>query len=204
MNPGQFSGTQRSSPRWAAEFRGRDQLVPWGARLDPTQFFATDAVRVAVTAAVAQNGNAIPVTALTGPIPAGTVLDFGGGKFARVSVAAVTGAVNIAVDPIPTALVGGEVAMYRGTGLVNVPSGTYVGRTIAERDAGQGYGPADPADDERFLTAFDVTDAMKNPDVEFYRPGQPVKENYLPGWAGLSAPVQAAIRAQYICTLGAE
>lgn len=83
-----------------------------------------------------------------------------------------------------------------------IPSGTAVGRTFAERDAGTGYGPAGDADDEVYLVAFDVTDAVLNSDVELYRPNSVVKETYVPGFAGLSAAVKAKLRAAYVCTVG--
>lgn len=95
-------------------------------------------------------------------------------------------------------------------GRKNVPSGTIVGRTYAERDAGGGFGPVAftagtaVTDEEVYIVAFDVTDAAKNPDVELYRPHRVVKENFLPGWDALDSAVQDEIRARYTCTLGAE
>lgn len=84
-----------------------------------------------------------------------------------------------------------------------IAAGTMLGRTYAERDAGTGYGPVDPVgDNEMYLLAFDVTDAVKNPDCDLLRHGTLVKENYLPGWSGLAANVQAAIRANYQTTIG--
>lgn len=85
-----------------------------------------------------------------------------------------------------------------------IPSGTPIGRTIAERDAGDAFGPADAADDEVFLLAFDIPDAVLNDDAELYRPGSAVKENFLPGWAGLAAGVKTVIRDLYVCYRGAE
>lgn len=87
-----------------------------------------------------------------------------------------------------------------------IPAGTVLGRTIAERDASTGYGPCadtDPAG-EVYIVAFDVTDALDIDDVELYRPNSIVKENFLPGWAGLSAAVKALVRARYLCVRGAE
>lgn len=89
-------------------------------------------------------------------------------------------------------------------GRKNVPSGTILGRTLAERDAGTGFGPAGIADEEIFINYFEVTDAVELDDVEMYRPGSQVKENFLPGWSGVAAGVKTLVRALYICTLGAE
>ncbi|MBX6772689.1 MAG: hypothetical protein IRY83_13245 [Chloroflexi bacterium] len=85
-----------------------------------------------------------------------------------------------------------------------IPAGTAVGRTFAERDAGAGFGPATATDDEIYLTAFDVTDATLNADVELYRHGSIVKENFLPNFAGLDAGVIAKLRALYTTTKGVD
>lgn len=89
-------------------------------------------------------------------------------------------------------------------GKKNIPSGTVLGRTLVERDAGTGFGPADAADGEIFILAFDVTDAAALDDAEMYRPGSQVRENFLPGFDALAAGVKTAVRARYLCTLGAE
>jgi hypothetical protein len=89
-------------------------------------------------------------------------------------------------------------------GRKNIPSGTILGRTLAERDAGTGFGPAADTDDEIFVNYFEVTDAAENDDVELYRHGSQIKENFLPGWGSVAAGVKTALRARYICTLGAE
>lgn len=79
----------------------------------------------------------------------------------------------------------------------NVPSGTVIGRTYAERDAGDGFGPADALDDEIFILLFDVEDPDVSPECELYRHGSLVAENLLPGWGGLAAGIQTALRANY-------
>jgi hypothetical protein len=56
----------------------------------------------------------IGVTTLTGPIPSGTVLDFGTNKFARLTANAAAGATSLTVAAIPKALAGGETATYQG------------------------------------------------------------------------------------------
>lgn len=84
-----------------------------------------------------------------------------------------------------------------GDGRKYIPSGTIVGRTYTERDAGNGYGPAADADDEVYIVAFDVSDALDVDDVEIYRPNSMVYENFLPGWAGASATIKGKIRAAY-------
>lgn len=91
-----------------------------------------------------------------------------------------------------------------GQGRKPVPAGTFIGRTLAERDANAGFGPWLTGDEDVYLVAFDVLDAVINADVELYRNQAMVYENWLPGWAGLSAPTKAAIRAKYQCIVGKE
>jgi hypothetical protein len=197
------TGPVLSSGRWMGDFGSRDYIVPGGAKVDATQFTPSDRVVVNVGAAgAAQFAVSVPVDALTGPIPVGTIITFNAGKKLRLSVAALTGATALTTDPIPLALVDADVSEYVGYGDLYIPSGTCVGRTIAERDALTGYGPAADADDEFFLVAWDVTDARHVDDVELYRPGGTVYENFLPGFAALSATVKAKIRLLYQCTIG--
>lgn len=190
---------------WAGDFRDRDHLIPGGAKLDAAQFYDIDASTVVVGAAGAAGAaTSVPVAALTVAIPSGTVLNFGTNKFARLTVAAAVGATTLTVAAIPTALVSGDTATYPGVGAtVTVPSGTAVGRTIAERDAGTAYGPAGASDDEVYLVAFDVYDVVINADVELYRPNSIVKETFVPGFAALASGVKTKLRAAYVCTTGA-
>lgn len=88
-----------------------------------------------------------------------------------------------------------------------IPSGTIIGRTRAERDAGTGFGPAADADEEFGIVMFDVDDALHLPDCDIYRPGAGlvVYSTFLPVWGTLSAAVQAAIRDRYnVQTLAPE
>lgn len=80
-----------------------------------------------------------------------------------------------------------------------VPSGTVVGRTYAERDISQGYGPAAVADDEVHIVYHDVEDALHINDCTLYRgkAGLIVKETFLPGFSGLASGVKALVRAAY-------
>lgn len=198
------TGPTTGSPEWAGDFRGREHLIPGGAKVDAYSFLAALAVTVAVAAAAAGAVSIVPDAPLTGVIPSGTRLNFGAGKFAVTTATVGIGATAIPVEPIPLALDGTESATFTPQGAVGIPSGTVVGRTIAERDAKTPFGPADAADDEIFLVAFDVSDALRVNDIELYRPNSIVKENYLPEvLAGtLDAGVLAEVRARYICTTG--
>lgn len=200
--------SQSAGRAWIGDFLNgeREHLIPGGAKLDAAQFAGERAVRAVVGAAGALAGaTTVPVAALSGAIPVGTTLDFGGAKFARLTVAAATGATSLTVAAIPTALVSGDTATYLPAGAFKtVPSGTVLGRTLAERDASTPFGPAADTDDEVYLLAFDVVDATVNNDVTLYRPGSLVKENFLPGVAALSATIRGKLRTTYVCTRGAN
>lgn len=189
------------TPRWMADYGDRESLYPFPLRLDYAQFVAANIVAVTATAA-AQNAETVTVTALTGDIPEGTVLYFTSTKIAILTKTALKGETVINVRPLPTALAGGEVYNYVPR-VLYIPSGTFVGRTLAERDAGTLYGPWTSGDDEAFLIAFDITDMMDNTDAVAYRRGKVVRENYLPGWAALAGGTKTAIRAAYQCVVGA-
>jgi hypothetical protein len=204
----QVTGTanQLTSPVWAGDFLDREHLYPGGAKVDPAQFFATDSVLVKLSAAAAIDDVAISFDALSGPIPSGTLLHFGQSKeFARTTAAAAAGATTVAVEALPAALEDDDEARYVGVGTQpkRIIAGTLVGRTFAERAAGTSFGPAADADDEVLLVAFDVTDAARNSDVELYRPGSIVKENFLPNFSSLSVALLAKLRATYATTRGA-
>ena len=258
---------------WAAEALSPDKLIPGGAKLAASQFEAEDAAVVTTTAdadpadttlavsalsnpipsgtllnfgsraaqtvtagAAIATATALPVTALTAPIPAGTVLYFGTNKFARVTADAAQGATSLTVAALPTALAGaetasipsssivarttanaiagatsitvealpeailtGDSATYAGAGVKKkrIPSGTLLGRTYTERDAGTGFGPWTNGDDEPFILAFEITDAANRPECELVAHGTKVYENSLPGWTGSTSQFKAAVRGAY-------
>lgn len=192
-----------ASPRWAGDFGSRDYLLPGGATVEPSLFLKKDAVVVDVGAAGAGIGAvAVPVNALTGKIPSGTVLSFGGTKQAVLTADALAGAVSLTVAALPVALVDADVTTYPGIGKKVIPSGTVLGRTYAERDAGTGFGPAADADDEVYLNFFQIDDADSVSDVELYRGRGVVYENFLPVFSTLSATIKAKLRAFYTCSIG--
>lgn len=192
-------------PRWAGEPFRKELLMPAGGKVDPAQFFAEDSVAVVVGAAgAAANATSVPVAALSGPIPNGTTIRLGVKKFATLTVAAIASDTALTVEALATALVSGDAGRYSGTKKITIPSGVLLGRTFAERDAKTPFGLAADADDELFLLAFGVLDASLNDNVELYRHGGLVKENYLPAFATLSATLQGKIRTLYHTTIGWE
>lgn len=199
------SSNQQTGAAWAGDFFDREHLIPGGAKLDAAQFLATDGVTVTTTSSAAADATSIAVSALSGALPSGTMLYFGEAKeFAMLTAAAAADATSITVQALPAAIESGDSATYAGTtGIKRVVSGTAIGRTYIERDAGTGYGPAAAADDEIYLLAFDVTDASISPDIEIYRPGSIVKETFVPNWSSLASGVKSALRSKYVCTTGA-
>lgn len=201
------TGPTLSTGRWKGDYGGRDYLIPGGAKVDATQFRAVDAVFVDVGAAgAAQGAVAVPVGALSGPIPSGTVLYFSGTKVAVLTAPAAKGAVSLAVAALPTALVDADTTWFNGStgAVVYIPSGTPLGRTFAERDANTGFGPALDTDDEIFLSGFDILDASHIDDTELWRHNAVVYETYLPGWAGYTANLKAKLRTLYQCANGGQ
>lgn len=194
--------------RWAGDFIGADTILPIPGKVDAATFDAEGSVKVVVSGAgAAQGATSIPTaSALTGAIPAGIVLRFSSDEFATVNGAGgVAGQSSVPVEALVNALESADTATYPGTsGRKFIPSGTVFGRTFAERAANAPWGPAADTDDEILIGTREIFDASKMSDMEFYRPGKVVKENYLPNWANLSAAVKAKIRAIYVTTVGVD
>lgn len=195
---------QLTGAAWAGDYFDRGHMVPGGARVLAAAW-ATTAYTITATEPALAAATAITVAALPVAIPAGTILDFlGTGKLAHVTTAAAAGATTLVVTALDAALDDNDTAAFYvyDAPPVTIPSGAIVGRTIAERENGDAFGPA-VAGDEVYIVCFDVYDATVNADVELYRPGSIVKENQLPGWASVPAAVKALVRAAYTCTSGA-
>lgn len=200
----QGSNPQSSGKYWLGSFvAGRDHLLPAGGRVNPADFVREDAVRVTLTAQVAAAATSMPVTALTGSIPAGTLLRFGAGMYAYTSALVNAGATAVPIEAAPAIITNGSSATYAGLGKKIIHHGTILGRTYAERDASVGYGPAADADDEIYILWNDVTDADVDPDCELMFSGV-IKENFLPNWATLSATIKGKLRTQFRCIRGTD
>jgi hypothetical protein len=198
------------SPEWMGDFSGRDTLLAGGAMLDPATFMREDGTNVQLRAAAAQGAVQILVDALTNTVPANTLLRFAAGQYAYTTTVALAGADTIAVEALPVAIPDNALARYMGTGKVHIPSGTYVGRTYAQRAAGQPFhsiafdGSGNVTDEETYLLAREILDAEADPECTLYRPGSLVYENFLPGWLTLPVGVRNHIRQRYETSIGAE
>lgn len=199
-----------ANPAWAKDYLNREHLIAGGSIVDPAQFPRDNAVAVTVGAGgAAQGATSIPVTALAGPIPAGSSLRFNNGLQTFVTADAAAGATAITVQALPFAVAAGATSQYLGTGRVYIRNGTVVGRTYAERDAGTGFGPVSDGDvaagaGEAYILAHDIDDALDNPSATLYRHGSMVDEAHFPGWASLSAAVRTYLRTNYQCMRGAD
>lgn len=227
----------RVQPTWMGTPHTQDKvLLPGGGHLDTQQFLnqVAESYLTVAAAGAAAGATTIPLTTALAPsvqsvtaIPAGTVLInqgtilyFGGSRFARLAAPGKLGDTTLTTDPLPTALVSGDRAPYStsfslfpaGNNFPNavysaspiVTSGILIGRTWAERDAGTGYGPAVVATDEEIgILAMDVNLEVGN-ECEIYmaNAGNTVYENFLPNWATLPAADKAFIRSRYVAITG--
>lgn len=187
---------------WFGDFGNREHLVAGGGQLDTTANFAAEGdVTVHNTAVANVGATSIAVTALTGAIPSGTALDFGG-VVAVLSAPAAAGATSLSVQPLGEQIPDESDAVYDSlAGTEVVRAGTIVGRTWTESDAGAPFGPAADTDDEIYLTVADVDLAQGN-EVSLVRHGSRIKINFLPTWAGASSALKTKLRAAYETTHG--
>lgn len=176
------------SGEWRQDELGREHVLAEGGRLLAAGFPFTGQVTVTAPSGAALAATSITVSALSGPIPTGTTLDFTGtGELVKLTSAALEGATSIAVEALDAAIEAGDTATYVPAGARRfVPSGTLVGRTIAERDAGTGYGPWVSGDVDGGLIVHDVFDADADPEIALYRHNSLVAEKYLPSGVNLT------------------
>jgi len=196
-----YIGNTRSSPRWAGDYGGRDHIEAWPAKIDPTLFVDQAGIVVTVSGTAAQNATSISISALVLSalantvlvaqgnvlIPSGTVLDFGGGKFARLTADAINGATTLTVSALPTALAAADTATYSWFGTTYIPSGVLISRSNPNRTSTGLFGPANLSHEEIYLLYDDIADAKQFTDCTMYRHRWLVKENYLPNYAAMVA-----------------
>lgn len=211
---------ENTHPVWLKDWTSRDRQLPGGAMVDPTAFPKADQTTLTADATAAAGATAIQLAAAIPEddrgadilIPSGTLLDFGT-NVVTLSQDAQTGDTALQVEAISAGGVNaGDDAVYAGDGPIFVPPGTVVGRTRAEAEASQGFGPVDFTagtsvdDDEVYLTLFPVQDASENPEVELLRPGAATVIVYdlLPNWATLDPVVQQWVHDNFTTTQAAD
>lgn len=200
-----FTPYTRVTPNWlGAKITDPKVVIPGGVGLNAAEFFREDRVVVTLAAGAVTAGankTLTTATALTGNIPAGTILDFGAGEFATLTAGATKGSTSITGVTLASDLEGAESATYLGVGKIKAEGGTLVGRTLAERDAGTGYGIADPTNDEQFCILLHDVDLSEEDVAPGIQPmaGNVIYENLLPGWSALSSDAKAKVRSLYHC-----
>jgi len=208
-----FSTDTIGYQNFLAEDLSSYNLVPAGARINPTEFAAFDSIFVTVaTGGAAVNAVSVPIAPLaalatvgTVILPIGTLLNFGVKKFALLTAPALAGAVAITVQALATALVATETANYYPYDSKPIQAGLLVGRTFAQRDSNTPYGVADvAADDDIYLIGVGCVNANTNPEIVLLRHGALIYENRLPGWATMTAPQKAKVRELYHCITSAN
>lgn len=118
--------TTGSSPGFVADHgsvvRNTGRQILWASVPDK---YRTTAVLVKLNGAASADATSLTVDALSGAIPAGTLLHFGESKeFARVTVAAAAGATSLTVEALPAAIEDNDEAYYAGDGVKRIKAGT--------------------------------------------------------------------------------
>lgn len=185
----------------------RQHILPGGAQLDAAANFGNSGdFTVHNTAVAAVGATSITVSALPESVPAGTTLEFTGGKFAVTTATAAAGATSLAVEPLGEQIADeSDAVVDTVAGEDVVVSGTLVGRTVAERNAGAAFGPAADADDEIYITIGDSDLARAvdgRADVDLIRHGSLIKVNFLPAYAAASSAIKTKLEAFYELQLG--
>ncbi|MEO1399686.1 MAG: hypothetical protein AAFV72_00340 [Cyanobacteria bacterium J06635_1] len=188
-------------PDWIADELGAHSLLPAGTQADITQFSYSDSQTLTLAAGAVTAGAGATLTlteALESDILRGVILDFGEGELFVLEQRANRGDTTL-IGTLAAAVEGGETYLYPGSsGRTVVRSGALVGRTFAERDAGDGFGPADAAnDDEIYLVAFQNEYAEQDAGITLLRHECLVYENRLPDWDTMGATAQAKVRELY-------
>lgn len=200
-----YNSFTRTDPQWCAEFLAPERLIPAGTQADISQFSFSDAQTITLTPGAVAAGEGVTLTLaspLTAPIRKGQTLDFGAGEIFTLSERAEQGATSLVGD-LADAVEGGESAEYAGiSARTYVPDGIFVGRTFAERDAGDKFGPAEiTTDDEVYLVAFANDDLETDAGITFVRHRHLIYENKLPGWGEMNAAEKAKVRELYDCVV---
>lgn len=174
-------------------------LMPHGAKFNPAGVDAVDKTTLTVQGAIVAGATKIPLTTKLNNsvgIVSGMTLRFGAVDVVTSSWTSPE-AKEIMVYPTSGAIADATVLSYPGYGARPLRSGTTVGRTVAERDAGALFGLGDGGDYELFLVAFDVPDVTTKNEIVLVRWGTRIKENRIPGFGALAAGVQVKLRQLY-------
>lgn len=150
-----YEKTSAVLPNFIVDWNGIDRTggrqIDWPSVGDQ---YRSGAVRVEIAANAAADAESLSLeNALTGALSKGTVLQFGPDKYATLTAAAAEGATTLAVEPLTTALVDGDVAYYGGTGKKVIPAGSAMHE--------QADGTLIPRDGDNAATGILLTDATE-------------------------------------------
>ncbi len=194
---------QASDAAFMGDFGDREHIVAGGAQLDSTaQFTGAGEYTIKINDAAAHAGDTtVTVDALPVALPDNTELNFGG-VILKLNGAKAAGQTSLTVDALAGEIADDAEASYDATADSRlVLSGTLVGRTYTEQQAGDPFGPAGDSDDEVFIVIGDV-DLEQSNDCDLVRHGSLIKTNFLPSFAGASSTVKAKLQAQYELIVG--
>jgi hypothetical protein len=191
---------QTASAAFMGDPSNREHILPGGIMLDASAFGGNPGVvNVKVNDAdVNAAETSFGVDALPGDIPSGTVLLFSDGSFAKLSADAAEGATSLTVVALTHDIADDATASYDPEPTFDlVAAGTLVGRTIAEQQNGDPFGPYGDSDDEIYIVAdeTDVSDGDVGTNV--VRHGSLIKTNFLPSWTDASAAAKTDLQAAY-------
>ncbi|NMG11135.1 hypothetical protein [Brasilonema sp. UFV-L1] len=189
---------------WVGESLNYNTLMPHGALINPIGIEAIDKATLEVKTAIAANDKKIELKNKINNgagIPSGMTLTFGATSVIT-SRWASSDATTLEIFPSPGVIAADTSYNYPGYGARPLYSGWAVGRTFAERDAGTPFTLAADTDDEIYLIAFDVPDALRNQEIVLVRHQTRVKENRLPKFSTYSSGLQTKLRAAYQMYIG--
>lgn len=92
------------------------------------------------SAGASMGATSVPVDALTGPLPNGITLSFGGSKVATLTAAAAKGATSLTVSALPVALVDDDEAVFGGYGPAAVINAVQMMTGNVRVRSAEGYG----------------------------------------------------------------
>lgn len=166
---------------WDSVDRDTGHTIDWDSVGE--EYRTTPGGTVEVAANALADATSVDVLPLPIDLASGTVLAFGGDKYATLTAAANAGEESITVAALVTALADGDTALVKGSGLKVIPAGTRMG------DAGTNgriYPRVDTTNPAKMILATPATEPNGTSNVRGYGVilGGVIYENLLPGAAG--------------------
>lgn len=189
---------QASGAAFMGDIGDREHILPGGAQLDAAALYSSEGTyTIKVNDAAAHAGDtALGVDALPVALPDNTELNFGG-VIVKLNGANAAGQTSLVVDALAGEIADDATATYDSTPDSDIVlAGALVGRTNAERLAGDPFGPFGDSDDEIYIVADDV-DLTETNDCNLVRHGSMIKYNFLNSWTGASSTAKTKLYDSY-------